>query len=77
MPMFFTATFLVPKQKTQCSTGKHTAAVGPVVYCRHQEAEHEDTDGPAAYLPIYSLAVNPAPAFAKIQSCTDKAADCS
>ena len=76
MSLFFSASLLVPKQKSQSSAGKHTAAVGPVVYCRNQKAEQEDTDSPAAYLSINCLTVNPTPAFAKIQGGTDKAAYC-
>lgn len=66
MALPFPASFLVAQQKTQCHSGKHAAAVGPVVDRGKKETEQEDTDGPSSYLAENGLSVDAPPALAKI-----------
>ena len=67
MPASLFAMFPVTQKCSEQDTSQNTASMPPVVDSGDKNSECENTDNPAAHLPVNSLSVNPPSAFAKIK----------
>ena len=75
MEKILPGSFVITQKVTQNDTTNDTTTVAPIVNSRHQKAEEEEYQHPAANLLIDGLSICASPTFPVVKTGANQAAD--